>query len=158
LALGEWCVLAFENGDASPPEDVWRDISRPDAFAPLFACNDLEITPGIHFHAEYDGGMSQTYITLRISREPSEIPSTNSSHSISAVSSFNYGGLSSAPARQEQSFDGGSVTLCAYGGYVYLDGTVVLRDETDEKNLGIFHLTATAPQYYDIILESRRLG
>jgi hypothetical protein len=52
-------------------------------------------------------------------------------------------------------FDGGSVTLCAYGGYVYLDGTVVLRDETDEKSLGIFHLTATAPQYYDIILAYR---
>jgi hypothetical protein len=53
--IGGEYALTIENGDILPARDVWRDVSRPGAFAPRFARGELlEIAPDIYFRTVFD--------------------------------------------------------------------------------------------------------
>jgi hypothetical protein len=146
---GQATQITFETGDALPDQDLWKDMTRPDEFAPRFALGvPLEIAPGIYFHTAFDYQNEWWYSGL----------TADPDRAIQVKSCLNYAGTSNADMLQTQIFSNGNVTLCKYtgGGNVYMDGTVSLANVASGKSMGVFHLTATSPD--GAVLESRRLA
>jgi hypothetical protein len=148
---GDNTQITFEIGGVLPAQDVWEDMTRPDAFAPRFAGDsELEIAPGIYFGVKFDYVNEWWYSTL----------TADTGRSFQADNCMNYAGTSASAMSQSLHSIDGSVTLCTYsgGGTIYMDGTLGLSDMVSSRSLGFFHLTATRQGNGRVILESRRLG